>query len=86
MRTTVTLDKDVEVLLREEMARNRASFKQALNGAIRRGLAPPAADRPVVRVRARDLQLRPGIDPDRMNQLADELETEAILEKLSRGA
>ena len=34
MRTTVTLDKDVERMLREAMHRSRTSFKQALNAAM----------------------------------------------------
>ena len=38
MRTTVTLDADVEKLLRDSMHRERKSFKRALNEALRRGL------------------------------------------------
>lgn len=39
VRTAVTLDADVEKLLREAMARGKKSFKKALNEAIRLGLA-----------------------------------------------
>ncbi len=39
MRTTVTLDPDVERLLRTVMRERGISFKQALNQAIRGGLA-----------------------------------------------
>ena len=38
MRTTVTLDPDVEALLRKEARRGGKPFKQALNNAIRAGL------------------------------------------------
>ena len=38
MRTTVTLDPDVEALLRKEMRRRGESFKRTLNQAIRDGL------------------------------------------------
>ncbi len=38
MRTTVTLDPDVESLLRKEMGRRGESFKEALNNALRVGL------------------------------------------------
>jgi hypothetical protein len=38
MRTTVTLDPDVETLLRKEMRRRGKPFKQVLNDAIRTGL------------------------------------------------
>ena len=40
MRTTVTLDPEVERLLRSSMREHGVSFKQALNAAIRAGLAP----------------------------------------------
>ena len=38
MRTTVTLDADVERLLRQSMKEKSISFKQALNDAIRSGI------------------------------------------------
>ena len=38
MRTTVTLDPDVEALLRQAMRERGLSFKEALNSAIRQGL------------------------------------------------
>jgi hypothetical protein len=38
MRTTITLDPDVESMLRKEMRRSGAPFKQVLNDAIRAGL------------------------------------------------
>ncbi len=83
MRTTVTLDRDVERLLREAMHRSRSGFKQTLNAAIRAGLgqkAPPAARRPFV-VKARPLGLRAGLDPTGFNQLVDDLEVAAFLEQ-----
>ena len=81
MRTTVTLDPDVEQLLRDAMHQRRQSFKETLNQAIRAGLAgrgiPGVEDRPFV-VRGRPMGLRAGIDPGRLNQMADELEAEAF--------
>jgi len=38
MRTTVTLDADVEALLRRAMRERGESFKQVLNAAVREGL------------------------------------------------
>ena len=38
MRTTVTLDPDVEALLQIAMKERRLSFKDALNAAVRLGL------------------------------------------------
>lgn len=86
MRTTVTLDQDVEQLLRKAMHRSRTGFKETLNDAIRAGLAPKlksAAKRPFV-VQARPLGLRAGLDPTGFNKLADELEMEAVLGKIRR--
>ena len=86
MRTTVTLDADVEQLLRNAMQVRRQSFKETLNQAIRAGLAGGEGycveDAPYV-VIARRMGLRAGIDPGRLNQLADEMEAESFLE-LSR--
>ena len=88
MRTTVTLDKDVERMLREAMHRSRNGFKQTLNAAIRAGLGHqtvPATRRPFV-LKARPLGLRAGLDPAGFNKLADDLEVDAVLEKSrSRG-
>ena len=87
MRTTVTLDKDVERMLRDAMHRHRRSFKEALNAAVRAGLAGNDAAKkgvPFV-VKARPLGLRAGIDPAGLNKLADELEVEAYLKKAGRG-
>lgn len=80
-RTTVTLDPDVEQLLRDAMQRRRQSFKEALNQAVRNGLAdaPAAAAESRFKVRARPMGLRTGIDPARLNQLADETEVDAFL-------
>lgn len=87
MRTTVTIDDDVARMLRDTMHRNRKSFKEALNGAVRRGLtngtSKPARKRFVVKGPFLG-RIQPGIDPAGFNKLADQLEDEAILEKLRR--
>ena len=83
MRTTVTLDKDAERLLRLAMHKRRKSFKETLNGAIRTGLGakPLPKNRPRFVVKARPMGLRPGIDPAGLNKLADELEVDGIVAK-----
>ena len=82
MRTTVTLDKDVERLLKQAMHRSRRSFKETLNRALRAALggAAPPSDRPVFVLTARPLGLRAGIDPTSFNKLADEMEADAFRE------
>jgi hypothetical protein len=78
MRTTVTLDPDVEQLLRDAMQHHRQSFKEALNQAIRHGLSGThvGTEEPPFAVRARRMGLRSGIDAARLNQVSDELEAE----------
>lgn len=86
MRTTVTLDTDVEQLLEEAVHRERRSFKAVINDAIRRGLSAAATRRARTRYRVvpHETQLRPGVDPAGLNRLADELEDEAIIAKTRR--
>lgn len=80
MRTTLTLDDDVVLLLREEMERARCPFKQVVNQAIRLGLRGAAApeDRPRFRTRPHAFRFKPGIDQDKINQLVDDLEAETF--------
>ena len=84
MRTTLTLDPDVARLLTEEAHRLRKPFKQVVNEAIRKGLAPsPAGARQeVFRVQPHRTTLRAGIDVASLNKLIDDLEDEAVIEKL----
>lgn len=46
MRTTVTLDPDVDALIRRRMRDRGLSFKQALNEAVREGLLAEAEPEP----------------------------------------
>ncbi len=82
MRTTVTLDPDVEQLLREAVRKTGKSFKVVLNRAVRDGLAQPGgvpAAKPF-RVKARRMGLRGGVDPGALNRLLDEVEVDGFLE------
>jgi hypothetical protein len=88
MRTTLTLDEDVAALLREEVEHSRLPFKQVVNQVIRLGLRAAAAPetRLPFRTRAHSFGFKPGVDLDKLNQLVDELETEAFLQKHQRQA
>ena len=81
MKTTVSLDADVEQRLREAMHRQGKSFKETLNDALRRGLG--IAQQPF-EVKSRPLRLRPGLDPARLSDLDDDLEIEAFVSKTAR--
>jgi hypothetical protein len=86
MRTTLTLDPDVARLIDEEAHRQRKPVKQIVNEALRRGLAPQLSARPTKRFRVKPHKttLRGGIDAGSFNRLADELEEEAVAEKIVR--
>lgn len=83
MRTTVTLDDDVEQLIRRRMAERQLSFKQALNEAIRDGSAGRAT--PQFQTRTADLGV-PSVNLDRALQLAADLEDEELIRRQHRGA
>ena len=83
MRTTLTLEPDVERKLKRVMSARKISLKQAVNEGLRHGLLEAAPVRKKFVVEPHSFGFRPGIDFDRMNQLADELETEEILRKMN---
>ncbi len=84
MRTTVTLDADVEQLLRAAQERMRTSFKQVLNEAVRRGLKSEINDpAPPFELKAKAMALRAGIDPAKIRDLDDELEIQEFLDTVS---
>lgn len=85
MRTTVTLDPATERLVRLAMAERGQSFKAVLNEAVQRGLMElDAESEPPFEVVPQRMRLRAGIDPGRLNALADELEVDAFVELAER--
>ena len=84
MRTTLTLDSDVAIKLKDLAERQKTSFKQTVNDVLRRGLAAQE----VVRRRRRPFKVktfgsafRHGVDPLKLNQLSDELEARHAAEQ-----
>lgn len=80
MRTTLTVDPDVERLLKQAMHGEKQGLKETLNAALRRGLAhqsPQVPAKPFL-VEAKPMGLRAGLDPARLQELADEVEVEAF--------
>ena len=87
MRTTVTLDPDVQALLKKAMRKRDVSFKQALNDAVRGGLRDKPAERMPERWDFPTYDLGPLLIPEQnMNRLAADLEDEELIAKLRRGA
>ncbi len=82
MRTTLTLDDDVAAALKVLVRSSGKTFKAVVNEVIRNGLMTgekPVPEREPFRVSSAPRGFRPGIDPLKLNQLADELETERFL-------
>jgi hypothetical protein len=76
VRTTLTLDDDIAAKLKAESRKTGRPFRDTVNACLRAGLTlrkQGDSARPV-RVKARDLGLRPGINIDKVSALLDELE------------
>ena len=79
MRTTLTIEDDVLTELRSRARTCPQGFKGVVNETLRRGLsagAKPANRQPPFQVTARSCGFLPGIDPLKLNQLADEMEVD----------
>ena len=76
MRTTLTLDRDNAVKLREEMARTGKSLKDTLNSCLRRGFESPSEEELATpfTVEPRAMGVRPGVDLDDVGGLLDLLD------------
>jgi hypothetical protein len=79
MRSTLTIDPDVEQLLREAVAQTKKPYKVVVNEALRRGLsvAEPAPTRPF-KVEALALGWNATLDPTGFNRLLDQLAVESF--------
>ncbi|MST34994.1 antitoxin [Acidimicrobiaceae bacterium USS-CC1] len=84
MRTTVTLDPDVEEILRARMREQGLSFKEAVNDAIRRSAAGTARAAPFATAPA--AMGRSRVNLDRALQLAGALEDDDLLRRMRAGA
>ena len=82
MRTTVTLDADVAMALRQAVRERGVSFKEALNSAIRAGLSTRGQTSAPYRIPSRSLGLRPNVNIDKALQLSADLEDDEIVRKL----
>ncbi len=87
MRTTVTLDPDVQALLKKAMRKRDSTFKQVLNDALRSALggAAPAALPKTWEFPTYDCG-EPLVDLTKALSLADELGDMELIAKMQRGA
>lgn len=83
MRTTVTLDPDVEQIVRRRMRERGLSFKEAINEAIR-GSVSASAGRPPFRTATASMgQSR--VNLDRALQVVADLEDDELVRKIRSG-
>lgn len=88
MRTTLTIDDELLDRVRAMAERQRVSFKDALNDVIRRGLSAQdtrSRRRTKFRVQPFRSAFQPGIDPLRLNQLADEIDVDHAADAIRKG-
>ncbi len=75
MRTNVTIDDDIAEAISQRRRRSGQTLSQVVNALLRAGLRADAARREQpYRSATFPLRLRPGVSPDRLNELVDELE------------
>jgi len=84
MRTTLTLDDDLASLLKRRARELGIPFEEAVNRTIRSSLgeAAVAGRHSAPKIIPHSFGFRPGIDLDKLGQLADELEAEARRESV----
>ncbi|MBA3310014.1 MAG: antitoxin [Nocardioidaceae bacterium] len=84
MRTTVTLDPDVETVIKRVMRERGVTFKEAVNDAIRAGATGPG--RPPPKAFPTHDMGEPIVDVTKALRLAGELEDQDLAARLTRGA
>ena len=83
MRTTLTLDPDVAMLLREAVRAREVSFKQVVNDALRNGLSPRQRAPKPFRQRTASLGAEQHFNWDKALETAAALEDEELVRKMS---
>jgi hypothetical protein len=88
MRTTLTLDDDLAELLKQRSREFGIPFREAVNRTIRAGIGEATATRrhSVPKTISYSFGFKPGVDLDKLGQLADELEAEAFAAKIHDSA
>ncbi|HXJ39929.1 MAG TPA: hypothetical protein VNH18_11680 [Bryobacteraceae bacterium] len=86
MRTTLTIEPAVAERIRRLLQDDTRTLKSLVNEALREGLRVIESERKTTphrfTVEAHSFGLRPGIDPDKIGQFADDLEDAAIAARL----
>ena len=80
MRTTLTIEDDLFDAIEQYRQKKNLAFRTAINHLLRSGIGAEAIQ-PQAKAYTGptfDSEIQPGIDPNRFNQLVDELESEAF--------
>ena len=82
MRTTLTIDDDIDARLRLYAQRRNMRYKDAINEALRKGLerVEMCEGEPEFVVETADYGVAAGVDSGKLNQLYDELEQRSLPE------
>ena len=83
MRTTITLEPDVQALIRTAMKERGISFKEALNSAVRAGLMQSKQRRRRFVQKSFSLGREQNFRWDKALEIATAIETEELIRKLS---
>ena len=84
MRTTLTIDSDVAERIRQETRSGKRSLKEVINDRLRAGFGmTPRSTHEPFQVEPHASSYRPGVDAGKLNQLLDDLDAEAGLNRLS---
>jgi hypothetical protein len=87
MRTTLTIDDDLAGLLKLRARETGVPFKDAVNRALRAGLAEDGVKTrrtATPKTIPHSFGFKAGVDLDKLGQLADELEAESFAAKLGK--
>lgn len=86
MRTTVTFDADVAEKLRQISRDREIPFRRLVNDLLRRALAGQGPEPPPEPFELLSFcsAFRPGVDPQKLNQLVDELEAQQSVSRAQR--
>jgi len=76
MRTTLTLDDDVYAKIEAEVRRSGRPYKVVVNDLLRRALVSkePEGKKSRLKIRARSLGRRPGLNYDNIGELLEQVE------------
>jgi len=83
MRTTITLDPDVEQMLKNVLRERDVTFKEAVNDALRAGLKGTTGKRTLFRQRTFALGTGQGFSWDKALEMASAIEDEELIRKMA---